>query len=144
MPFIDKAVLGKISSDIQLKQAKNGEQFCTFSLSNIEGWGDKKKKMFLKCIAWGNKANVIQRNFKRGDMILFSYDYDDQPWQKNEKGYNIPNPVFTVDQIHFLPRANSDESNDSVDIPASMQMSGVNGENDDFAIIDGEDGDLPF
>lgn len=141
MAFIDHAVLGKIAGDIQLKQAKNGKQFCTFSLQNTEGWGDKKKKMYLKCIAYESKADVIQRSFKRGDMILFSYKYDDQPWQKNEKGYNIPNPTFTVEQIHFLPKANN---NDSADVPVTMQMSGVNGDNDDFKLLDETPDDLPF
>lgn len=140
MPFINNAVLGKIAGDIQLKQTKNGKQMCMFSLSNTEGWGEHKKKMYLKCVAWGNTANVIQRSFKRGDMILFSYNYDDQPWQKNEKGYNIPNPQFTVDQIYFLPKANNGEG---YDVPAAMQMSGVNGENDEFALIEDSD-DIPF
>lgn len=140
MPFINNAVLGKIAGDIQLKQTKNGKQMCMFSVSNTEGWGEHKKKMYLKCVAWGNTANVIQRSFKRGDMILFSYNYDDQPWQKNEKGYNIPNPQFIVQQIHFLPKANN---SDDSDVPVTMQMSGVNGD-DDFKYIDDDDGSLPF
>lgn len=140
MPFINSACLGKIAGDIQLKQIKDGKQMCMFSVSNTEGWGDKKRKMYLKCVAWGNTANVIQRNFKKGDPILFTYHYDNQPWQKNEKGYDIPNPQFIVDQIHFLPKAN----NDSVDVPVTMQMSGVNGDNDDFKLLDETPDDLPF
>lgn len=140
MPFINSAVLGKISGDIQLKQTNNGKQMCMFSVSNTEGWGDKKRKMYLKCVAWGNTANVIERSFKKGDPILFTYHYDNQPWQKNEKGYDIPNPQFIVDQIHFLPKAN----NDSADVPVTMQMSGVNGDNDDFALLPEDSSDLPF
>lgn len=140
MPFINSAVLGKIAGDIQLKQTNNGKQMCMFSVSNTEGWGDKKRKMYLKCVAWGNTANVIERSFKKGDPILFTYHYDNQPWQKNEKGYDIPNPQFIVDQIHFLPKAN----NDSADVPVTMQMSGVNGGDDDFKLLDETPDDLPF
>lgn len=140
MPFISSGCLGKIAGDIQLKQTNNGKQMCMFSVSNTEGWGDKKRKMYLKCVAWGNTANVIERSFKKGDPILFTYHYDNQPWQKNEKGYDIPNPQFIVDQIHFLPKAN----NDSADVPVTMQMSGVNGGDDDFKLLDETPDDLPF
>ena len=141
MPFINSACLGKVASDPTLKQTKNGKPMCSFSVSNTEGWGEHKKKMFLRCIAFGNTANLIQRSFKKGDMILFSYSYDDNPWQKNEKGYDIPNPQFIVQQIHFLPKANN---SDDSDVPVTMQMSGVNESDDDFKFIDDDDGSLPF
>lgn len=141
MPFINSACLGKVASEPNLKQTKNGKPMCYFSVSNTEGWGDHKKKMYLKCIAFGNTANLIQRSYKKGDMILFSYSYDDNPWQKNEKGYDIPNPQFIVQQIHFLPKANS---SDDSDVPVTMQMSGVNGSDDDFTLLDESTEDLPF
>lgn len=140
MPFIDHACLGKIASDPNLKQTKNGKPMCVFRVGNQVGWGEHKKKIYLTCIAYGNTANLIQRSFKKGDMILFSYQYDDSPWQKNEKGYDIPNPQFLVQQIHFLPKANNSEDSD---VPVTMQMSGVNGD-DDFSLIEDDGQDLPF
>lgn len=140
MPFIDHACLGKIASDPNLKQTKNGKPMCVFRVGNQVGWGEHKKKIYLTCIAYGNTANLIQRSFKKGDMILFSYQYDDSPWQKNEKGYDIPNPQFLVQQIHFLPKANNSEDSD---VPVTMQMSGVNG-GDDFSLIEDDSQDLPF
>lgn len=140
MPFINSACLGKVASDPNLKQTKNGKPMCVFRVGNQVVWGEHKKKIYLTCIAYGNTANLIQRSFKKGDMILFSYQYDDSPWQKNEKGYDIPNPQFIVQQIHFLPKANNSEDSD---VPVTMQMSGVNGD-DDFSLIEDDDGSLPF
>lgn len=140
MPFINSACLGKVASDPNLKQTKNGKPMCYFSVSNTEGWGEHKKRMYLNCIAFGNTANLIQRSFKKGDMILFTFQYDDNRWKKDEKGYDIPNPQFIVQQIHFLPKANN---SDDSELPTTMQMSGVNGD-DDFSLIEDDDGSLPF
>lgn len=141
MPFIDHAVLGKISTDPNLKQTKNGKQMCAFRLANQIGWGEHKKKIYLNCIAFGNTATMIQNRFKKGDTIMFSYEYDDNPWQKNEKGYDIPNPQFIVKNVQFLPKANN---SDDSDVPVTMQMSGVNGSDDDFTLLDESTEDLPF
>ena len=155
MPFVC-GYLVKFVKDPELKMTKNGKTMCSFTVVNEEGWGDNKRKSFMRCVAFGNMANTINNHYKKGDSGLFELSYSDNPYQKNEKGYDIPNPQFILQKIHFLPKpkVTVSEDDDFVEFNASspVAMAGVGRSSsvdvsyrDEFAPISvGEDDSLPF
>lgn len=149
MPYVS-GYLGKLTKDPVMKQTPKGKQTCNFTVASDRGWGDKKKTDFVPCVAWEKTANTINTYFKKGDSILVQGGWENHPWQKNEKGYDIPNWQFVVTSIVFLPKPKARIEEDEDYVPAynsSTQMSGVNGTSEsdlEFAPINGDIEDLPF
>ena len=153
MPFV-VGYLGNIVKDPEIKETGKGKQLCTFKIANQEGWGEYKRTDFISCIAWGKTASVIYKNLRKGDSAIFCGRWENNPWQKNEKGYDIPDWKLNVDKIVFLPK-NKDRSDEDdgflpVDGGSPIRMGGTSVEVDppsdgmEFAPIVGGDADLPF
>ena len=148
MPFVC-GYLVKFVKDPELKKTKNGKDICQFTVSNSEGYGDNRKNSFLRCVAFGKTASLIVNHYKKGSFGLLGMKYSDVPFKKNEQGYDIPNPTFTVDNIYFLPKVKevSNDDEDFVPYASSVaQMSSVGSEDDNgsFSALEGDLSDLPF
>lgn len=149
MPYVN-GYLGKLTKDPVLKQTQSGKQTCNFTVASEKGWGDKKKTDFVPCIAWEKTASTISVHYKKGDSILVQGEWENHPWQKNEKGYDIQNWQYVVKSIVFLPKPKARIDEDEDYMPASVQMSGVNRNADieysgtQFAPVSDELEDLPF
>ena len=146
MPYIN-GYLGKLTKDPVLKQTQSGKQTCNFTIASDKGWGDKKKTDFIPCVAWEKTANTINTHFKKGDSLIVQGEWENHPWQKNEKGYDIPNWQYIVRTVVFLPRPKTRVAEDDDFIPPVAQMSGVNGIEDqsmEFAPMSEDNLDLPF
>lgn len=148
MPFIC-GYMGKLTKDPVIKQTPKGKKICNFSIANDEGWGDAKRTDFIQCVAFEKTANTISVYFSKGDNIIVEGTWRNNPWQKNEKGYDIPNWQFLVSKVHFLPKYKAKVDEDDEYEPYSdsgVQMAGVSMSDDnmDFAPISGETEDLPF
>lgn len=148
MPFVC-GYLGKITKDPEIKMTQGGKQICRFSIANEEGWGKNKKTDFIPCLAWDKTANTISTYFKKGDSIFVEGIWQNSPWQKNEKGYDIPNWQYTVKKVVFIPRQKKSSSEDDDFVPG-MQIGTVGGNLDveysenDFVPIDDLPEGLPF
>lgn len=142
--------MGKLTKDPQIRQTQSGKKTANFTIASDEGWGDRKHTDFIPCVAWEKTANTIERFFTKGDSIIVEGNWQNSPWQKNEKGYDIPNWQFIIRKIHFLPKPKVKvEEEEYVPDNAVMNMGAVNGTTDessldDYAPIDESLGDLPF
>ena len=149
MPYVN-GYLGKLTKDPVLKQTPSGKQTCNFTIASDKGWGNNKKTDFIPCVAWEKTANTINSYFTKGDSIIVQGEWEDHPWQKNEKGYDIPNWQFVVKSIVFLPKPKAKPAEDDDYVPgytSTTQMARVNSDNgheNEFAPIDGEIDDLPW
>lgn len=149
MPYVN-GYLGRLTKDPVLKQTPGGKQTCNFTIASDKGWGNNKKTDFIPCVAWEKTANTINSYFTKGDSIIVQGEWENHTWQKNEKGYDIPNWQFIVKSIVFLPKpkAKPTEDDDYVTgYTSTTQMAGVNSDNgheNEFAPIDGEIDDLPW
>lgn len=145
MPWISGAYLAKLTSNPEIKVTKTGKHMCSFRIVNNEGWGDNKKTEFIRCIAFGNTGNVINNNFKKGDWIIVSGQLRNNPYQKNERGYDIDNWQFNVQSVHFLPRVmNNDEEEGYSDYDAPTKSDGsIDAEYGEFQQVENVE-DMPF
>lgn len=152
MPFVC-GWMGKIAkNDPELKSTQKGKHYCNFTLAVTEGFGERKKTDYFRCVAWEKTANTICNNFRRGDSLIVEGRMENNSYKKDENGYDIPNWQILVSRIHFLPRPKVQTEDEDYDYSsnAAMQMSGVNGSADiqysdtDFAPLDEEISDLPF
>lgn len=149
MPYVN-GYLAKLVKDPVIKTTNSGKTMATFTIVNEEGWGNRKRSDFYNCVAWEKTANIIVRFFKKGDNIFVEGDWQNNPFRKNEKGYDEQNFQLIVRQIHFLPKPKVKvEEEEYVPDNAVLNMSAVNGSADDSSLDDyapliGDEGDLPF
>ena len=73
-------LIGRLTSDIELKQTNSGKAVCSFCIA-IDAGQDKTN--FIDCVAWEGRAENIAKNFKKGSKIgiagmLTTRTYEDE------------------------------------------------------------------
>lgn len=66
-------MMGRITHDLELRTTPSGVNVCTFRIAvdrNYQKKGEEKKTDFFNVVAWRTQAEVLQRYFGKGRMIL--------------------------------------------------------------------------
>ena len=80
-------LMGRLTADPELRQTQNGISSCRFSIAVNRRFVNKqsgeKNADFIRCIAWRQTAEFINRYFRKGSMIciegeLRQNDYQDR------------------------------------------------------------------
>ena len=70
--MLNKIVLmGRLTSDAQLKATQSGKSVATFTVACDRDYGEKEAD-FINCVAWDKKAEFISKWFKKGDVIALT------------------------------------------------------------------------
>ncbi|MDE6671768.1 MAG: single-stranded DNA-binding protein [Ruminococcus sp.] len=110
-------LMGRLTADPELRQTQNGISSCKFSIAVNRKFSNKqtsdKSADFIRCVAWRQTAEFINRYFKKGSMIciegeLRQNDYPDR---------NNPNITHYSYEVQV----------DSVEFTGSKSESGTNG-----------------
>lgn len=110
MPYVN-GILGRLTRDPEMKTTKNGKNIVYFTVANaIRHANGEDRTSFVRCTAYGKIAEVIEKNCKKGKCYIVEGVFENSPYKKDEKGYNIDNWVYHVRALHFLPKNNFDES----------------------------------
>ena len=66
-------LLGRLTSDPELRQTQSGVATCRFTIAVDRGYTDKqtgkREADFISCIAWKNTAEFVSRYFTKGKQI---------------------------------------------------------------------------
>lgn len=65
-------IMGRLTSDPELKQTPNGVSTCSFNVAVDRGYapqGQDRQTDFIPVVAWRQTAEFIARNFSKGKMI---------------------------------------------------------------------------
>lgn len=139
--------MGRVTKDIELRMTKSGKETCTFTLANTEGWGDRKRTDYIRCIAWGTMAKTIVNHFAKGSFMIAEGKWENNPYKKDEKGYDIPSWNYRITSIHFLPKNTQNQEENEFTTPTTVADIGFVGggeENVGFAPLSTSTEDLPF
>lgn len=85
-------LLGRLTSDVELKQTTTGKAVCSFTLA-VDRPNTKDKTDFINCVAWERTAEFIARYFRKGNRIavtgiLTSRQFQDQQG-KNRVAFEV-------------------------------------------------------
>lgn len=61
--------IGRTTREIELRYTQDQKAFGRFSLAVDTGWGDNKKTSFFNIVCFGNQAESIEKNVKKGTKI---------------------------------------------------------------------------
>lgn len=139
--MLNKVILmGRLTSDPELKQTPNGVSVTSFSLAverNFTSKGAERQTDFINCVAWRQTAEFISHYFAKGRLMAVEGSLQVRNYvDKNENKRQAVEVI--VDQAYFADSTKSDD-NGAIATPVSFNSNSV----EDSQDID-EDDDMPF
>ena len=74
-------LIGRVTSDIELKHTNNGKAVCSFCIA-VKGVQDAS--YFIDCVAWEARAENIAKYFHKGDKIGVAGMLTTRSWQASD------------------------------------------------------------
>lgn len=74
-------LIGRLTSDIELKHTNNGKAVCSFCIA-VKGVQDTS--YFIDCVAWEARAENIAKYFHKGDKIGVAGMLTTRSWQASD------------------------------------------------------------
>ncbi len=119
--MINRVVLmGRIATEIELKQTPNGTSVIQFSVAVERSYakqGEEKQTDFIVCVAWQKTAEFISKFFGKGRMIALEGKLRTRNFEDKNGSKHYLTEVY-VDNVSFTGEAKQDSkaNNTSVDI----------------------------
>lgn len=107
--MITMMICGNVGRDPQLKYTQSGKAVCDFTVASTERWTDKntnekrEKTTWVKCVAWGPLAEVMNNHVKKGKYMIFTGRPEAESWIKQD-GTAASTLVMTIENFEFGPR----------------------------------------
>lgn len=130
-------IMGRMVRDPEMRRTASGIACVSFTLAvdrDFKGQGSEKETDFIDCTAWRNTAEFVEKYFSKGRMAVVSGRLQMRKWTDKE-GNKRTSAEIVADNVYFGDAKNSNTGSafDNSPTPAS-----------DFAMLDGDDGELPF
>jgi len=103
---MNKCVLiGRISSDIELRTTQTGIATCSFSVAINNGKdkdGNERPAEFINCRAWRETAIFISKWFQKGKMIAIEGKFKTDKYQhKSHSDVTMYSSYILIDNVEF-------------------------------------------
>lgn len=148
--MLNRAILmGRLTTDPDLRQTPNGISVVTFSLAVGRNY-NKDQTDFINIVAWRQTAEFVSKYFTKGQLVAVEGSIQTRKYTDKQ---NNPRTAFEVvaDQVYFAESKNSGAKPVSQDFPLPTEFDepakGTSfsiGNLEDYEEIDADDGDLPF
>lgn len=132
-------IMGRLTRDPELRRTGSGVAVASFTVAvdrDFASQGQEKETDFIECVAWRNTAEFVSKHFAKGKMIVVSGRLQIRKWQDKD-GNKRQTAEIVADNCYFGESKNAPADNGFAP-PAN------NAPASDFAMLDGEDGNLPF
>ena len=126
-------IQGRLTRDPEIRSTKNGSTVAGFTLAVDRDWqpgGSEKQTDFIDCSAWRSTAGFVERNFRKGQLVVVKGRLESRKWQDRD-GNSRVNWECQVDDCWFC---GDRTERPGVDVPPPTMEE----------LPDGDSGDLPF
>ena len=125
-------IMGRLTRDPELRRTGSGIAVASFTLAVDRDFSSKdsgkKETDFIDCVAWQQTGEFVSKYFSKGRMAVVSGRLQIRNWE-NKDGNKRRTAEVVADNVYF-----ADSKKDNA--PAT--------DNGNFAVLTGNDGDLPF
>ena len=122
-------LIGRLTKDIDFRRTQNGTSVASFTLA-VNDMVKKDQTDFITCVAWKGTADAMHSYVKKGQKIAVSGKIKVRTY--DSKGQKHWVTEVHCDEVEFLEK--KDQSVFEEPKPAQP----------DFALLDGDDSELPF
>jgi single-strand DNA-binding protein len=132
---------GRLTADLEVKYTQSNVAYAEFTIAWSEKYKEMETKSFLRCKAWRNNAEFIEKYFKKGTMILIEGHMVTEEWEAN--GEKKSRSICLIDRAHFCGDRGHQSNNQQTGTPVPEEAGKPDA--DGFMNIpDGVDDELPF
>lgn len=147
MAFNKVILMGRLTSDPELKQSQNGTSVTSFTLAVDRRYGQDKQTDFISCVAWRQTAEFICKYFGKGTAMLVCGELQTRSWTDKEGGKRYATEVV-ASEVSFCESKKASETNYAPDNQNGSQGNFEPYSTPSFTTPTFEevssDGDLPF
>ena len=141
--MLNKIILmGRLTHDPEMRQTGSGTPVANFAIAvdrDFKTQNGEKETDFIDIVAWRNTAEFVSKYFTKGRMAVVEGRLQIRDWTDKDGGKRRSAEVV-ADSVYF-----GDSKKDSSDTaPSYAAPAYAAPENQDFAEIGEEDGELPF
>ena len=153
--MLNKIVLmGRLTRDPELRHTGSGTATTSFSLAvdrDFKGQDGEKEVDFIDVVAWRSTAEFVCKYFAKGRMAIVEGRLQLRDWTDRDGGKRRSAEVV-ANNVYFGDSRPTDAGSDPAEsqrrnrenLSKRFQESPMGGQDQDFAEIGDEDGELPF
>lgn len=96
-------LIGRISNNIEVRKTSENVSFTSFSLAvqrNVKNKDGIYEADFIKCVLWGNIADIVSQYCNKGDLIAVKGSLQNNKYEYN--GQKRIDSYVKVDKVTFL------------------------------------------
>lgn len=139
-------IMGRLVRDPELRRTQSGTPVASFTIACDRDFsgkdGGEKECDFVDCVAWRNTAEFVSKYFSKGRMAVVSGRLQLRKWTDNNGQKRISAEVV-ADNVYFGDSKPKDGTNSAA--PADTAApAGAPVMAGDFAMLEGDDSELPF
>jgi len=102
-------IIGRLTSDPQLRSTPSGQSVASFSLATNRNWvnkqGQKQEEVqFHNIVAWGRQAEIINQFLKKGGLAMVEGRLQTRTWQ-DKQGQNRSTTEIICERVQLGPRS---------------------------------------
>lgn len=142
-------LMGRLTRDPELRRTGSGIAVASFSLAvdrDYAAQGAEKETDFIDIVAWRNTAEFVSKYFTKGRMAVVSGRLQIRNW--NDKDGNKRRSAEVVaDNVYFGDSKRDNNTSDSFGsgyTPSQTFSAPAAAPSSDFAMLEGDDSELPF
>jgi single-strand DNA-binding protein len=155
------AIMGRLTHDVELRHTGSGVPVASFTLAVDRDYnpkdGAEKEVDFIDCVAWRGAGEFVSKYFTKGRMAVVSGRLQIRGWTDKD-GNKRRSAEVVADSVYFGDSKKSSDGNSTYQAPSGSQggagdfsetmallnkYSAPSGQSD-FAMLDGDDAQLPF
>lgn len=158
-------VAGRLVRDPDLRRTGTGKAVANFTIAHQRDFGlnGEKETDFFDCVAWQKTAEFVEKYFRKGSLVFVSGRLQIRTWT-DASGAKRKSAEIMADNCYFGEAKKPQEESSPYTPPprgsaypeteayleklqqGHMDFTGIPypSKQDDFAVLDDEDGQLPF
>lgn len=142
------SIMGRLSSDPQLRRTASGKAVASFSVACERDFKNQqtgeKEVDFIECVAWGGTAEMVEKYFHKGQMAVATGRLQLRGWT-DKNGQKRRTAEILVNSIYFCgSKESGTQASSGADNGYSTPAYQAPAPAANFAELDGEDEQLPF
>lgn len=116
MPNFNNITLaGHLARDIEIKSVGNDKTVAKTSIAVNNGYGDKKKTVFIDITCWNKTAEFAKQYLSKGSAVLINGQLELEQWEKDGvKRSKHSVTAFTVQSLDRKPETKQKTSYEEV------------------------------
>ena len=134
-------IMGRLTRDPELRRTGNGIAVASFTVAVDRDFGSKesgeKETDFIDCVAWRNTGEFVSKYFTKGRMAVVSGRLQIRGWT-DQDGNKRRTAEVVADNVYFGDSKRDSDGNNSAYVPP------VQPSHEDYALLEGDDAQLPF